>query len=215
MKSWTIGKRIVVGFGALIAIAILLGSLAIWRMTSVRQQATILVTENVPEVGVANNVERSALLTMYHIRAYGFSEDKALLAKGRESLADVKKYLQEAKDLAGRSPNLVVLGQAAARAEAKALEYEGLVNQTEAKDDAIEGNRKALDQAAQTFMKECNAFLAGQNKSFDGDLAANAKAEALAERVLKINLANDIIDAGNTIRISVWRAQAERDLERI
>ncbi|MBL9137817.1 MAG: hypothetical protein JNK85_18255 [Verrucomicrobiales bacterium] len=215
MKSWTIGKRIIVGFSGLIAIAILLGGLAIWRMSSVRQQATILVSENVPEVGVANNVERSALMTMYYIRSYGFSEDRTMLAKGRENLADVKKYLQEAKDLANRSSTLAALGQAAARAEAKALEYEGLVNQTEARDDAIELNRKALDQAAQAFVKECSAFLAGQNKSFDNDIAANAKPEALVERVQKINLVNEIIDAGNTVRLSVWRAQAERDLERV
>lgn len=215
MKSWTIGKRIIVGFGALIAIAILLGSLAVWRMSSVRQQATVLVSENVPEVSVANNVERAALMTMYHIRTYGFSEDRATLAKGRESLAEVKKYLQEAKDLAARSQTLAALGQAAARAEAKALEYESLIAQTVARDDAIDNCRKNLDQAAQNFVKECNAFLASQNRAFDQESAANAKAEALAERVKKINLVNDIIGAGNTIRITVWRAQAERELDRI
>jgi methyl-accepting chemotaxis protein len=215
MKSWTIGKRIIVGFTALIAIAILLGSLAIWRMTNVRQQATFLVSENIPEVGVANNVERSALMTMYHIRTYGFSEDRATLAKGRESLGEVKKYLQEAKDLAARSQNLAALGQAATRAEAKAVEYEALIAQTVTRDDAIDANRKNLDQAAQNFVKECNAFLAGQNLAFDQEAAANAKSEVLAERVKKINLINDIIDAGNTVRITVWRAQAERELERV
>ena len=93
MNHWTIGKRINLGFGTLILITLLLGTLAVWRMWAVKGQATLLVTENVPEVGVANNVERAALLTMYDIRAYGYTEEATFLTQGRQSLAEVKKHL--------------------------------------------------------------------------------------------------------------------------
>jgi methyl-accepting chemotaxis protein len=211
MNHWTIGKRIIVGFGSLIVITLLLGSLAIWRMAEVKGQTTTLVNETVPEVVVANNVERSSLLTMYDIRGYGYTEEAGFLTKGRASLADVKKFLGEAKALADKSPSLGKLKTAAERAEVKALEYEGLVNQTVAKDEAIVQNRKDLDTSAQAFMKECDAMLASQNNSFKQESATNAPATKLAERVVKINLINEVLDAGNACRIGVWRALAERD----
>ncbi len=48
MNHWSIGKRITLGFSALVAIAVLLGGMAIWRMKAVRVQATALAQENVP-----------------------------------------------------------------------------------------------------------------------------------------------------------------------
>ena len=199
------------GFGALIAISLLLGGLAVWRMGTVQGQSTLLVTENVPEVAVANNVERSSLLTMYNIRGYGYTEDADFLTKGRAGLAEVKKYLSEAKALAAKSSNLTTLKDAAEKAEARALEYEKLVNDTVAKDEATQQNRRKLDESAQSFMKECAGFLATQQEHFREESATNAPGAKLAERVLKINLINDIIDAGNACRLAVWRSQAERD----
>jgi methyl-accepting chemotaxis protein len=211
MNQWTIGKRIIVGFGSLIVITLLLGGLAIWRMSEVKGQTTTLVNETVPEVAVANNVERSSLLTMYDIRGYGYTEDTSFLTKGRASLADVKKYLGEAKTLADKSTTLGKLKTAAERAETKAIEYEQLVNQTVAKDEALTQNRKDLETSAQAFMKECYALLDHQNVAFKQESATNAPAEKLAGRVIKINLINDIVDAGNACRLGVWRALAERD----
>jgi methyl-accepting chemotaxis protein len=211
MNQWTIGKRIIVGFGSLIAITILLGGLAIWRMAEVKGQTTTLVNETVPEVAVANNMERNTLLTMYDIRGYGYTEEEDFLTKGRASLAEVKKYLTEAKTLGDKNAGLAKLKAAAERAETKTLEYEQMVNQTVAKDQAIQQNRKDLDATAQAFMKECEALLAHQNESFKTESATNAVAEKLAARVAKINLINDILDAGNACRIAVWRSQAERD----
>ena len=45
-------------------------------MKSVQQIANILVKENVPEVAVANNVERWSLKTMYEMRGYAYTEDE-------------------------------------------------------------------------------------------------------------------------------------------
>ena len=211
MNHWTIGKRIIFGFSALIIIAVLLGGLAIWRMSDVKGQSVILVNETVPQVGVANNVERTSLLTMYEIRGYGYTEETDFLTKGRASLADVKKHLADAKALAAKSKTLEKLKTAAERAEAKVMEYEQLVNQTVAKDEAIQKDRKGLDSNAQSFIKECNLFLTHQNKAFQDEAASNAPIAKLSERLLKINLMNDVIDAGNACRLAVWRAQAERE----
>src|ERR1035438_4327550 len=127
-----LGTKIIAGFTGLILIAILLGATAVWKMSSVRTIATVLAGEYMPATGVANNVERESLQTMFEMRGYAFTEDTNFLTKSLANLAEVKKYLQDAEQLAIKSgdQNLHFLKQAAEKAEAKALEYEELAKQT-------------------------------------------------------------------------------------
>jgi methyl-accepting chemotaxis protein len=208
-----LGIKIGLGFGTLILLACLLGTVAVWNMYLVKGQATQLEKENVPEVAVANNVERASLLTMYDIRGYAFSEDNAMLKSGQANLADVKNYLAEAKKLGASSANLAPLKAAAEKAEVKALEYEKLVGETIVLDHAIDEIRKGMDKAAQAFMKECADFLKSQDDLLSQEIKSNAGAEKVSERVRKLALANDVIDAGNAVRLVAWRAQAERSVQ--
>ncbi|MBM4030100.1 MAG: chemotaxis protein, partial [Planctomycetes bacterium] len=104
-----LGTKIATGFGLLILIACLLGGLAVFNMKSVQGRSTMLATEYVPEVEVANNVERNSRLTMYSVRGYGLSFDEKYLTDGRKYLAEVKKHLENAGKLAETSAHLTVL----------------------------------------------------------------------------------------------------------
>ncbi|MEI8196903.1 MAG: hypothetical protein WCI73_13465, partial [Phycisphaerae bacterium] len=63
-----LGTKITLGFVSLIAIAMGLGGLGVYNMFSVKTVANTLANGNVPEVAVANEVERSSLETMFEIR---------------------------------------------------------------------------------------------------------------------------------------------------
>ncbi|MEI6106309.1 MAG: methyl-accepting chemotaxis protein [Opitutae bacterium] len=211
MKNMKLAAKLALGFGLVLVITALLGGFAIWKMNRATHEADTLAVEKIPEVAVASSVERAALLTMYEIRGYGFTEDKAYLTSGLKNLEEVKRHLQGAKDLAGKYPALAQLKTAAEKAEANAMEYEQQVKLTVANDDEIAGNRAAMDIAARAFMKTSYAFLEDQVKAFQADTEADATKEKLRERMQKINLTNDVIDAGNAARLGAWRAQAERD----
>ena len=129
-KHMKLGTKIITGFSLLIVIACALGGLAVWNMKSVQSVATILVTENVPEVAVANNVERYSLETMYEMRGYAYTAEDEFLNDGRANLSEVKRFIKEAKDLSDRSPHLVKLKGAVEKVEAQVLEYERLANET-------------------------------------------------------------------------------------
>ena len=58
------------GFGSILLIALILGGIAVVNMRGVRTSAVLIQKENVPEVAVANNVERWSLHTMYGRRGY-------------------------------------------------------------------------------------------------------------------------------------------------
>ncbi len=210
MKNLKLALKLAIGFGLVLLIAVLLGGFAMWRMSSATQEATALVNEKIPEVVVAGNVERAALLTMYEIRGYGLSEDTAFLTPGLKHMEEVKTHLKTAKELAAKH-DLAALKTAAASAEVKALEYEQLIKDTVANDKALDANRVQMDLNAQAFMKVAYAYLDGQTKIFDEETKSNATMDKIRERSLKMNLANDVIDAGNAVRLAAWRAQAERD----
>jgi methyl-accepting chemotaxis protein len=219
-KNMKLAAKISLGFGSLILIAIALGGLATWSMLGVKTIATVLAVQNVPEVGVATNVERSSLNTMYATRGYAFTEEKQYLDDARTNLDDVKKYLKEAKDHAAKY-NMAVLKENADKAEANALAYEKLLNETVAKTEAMVKNKADSLVAADKYMKICYDFAAGQAKMLEAEnkevandtntqnFAANEA--KLNERAKKITLCNDVIDIGNWIRTGTWQAIAARD----
>ncbi|MFH1060810.1 MAG: methyl-accepting chemotaxis protein [Pseudomonadota bacterium] len=211
MKNLKLGAKVSLGFGLLILIALALGGMAAYNMTSVENQATRLAREYVPEVAVANEVERASLLTMYEIRGYGFTGEDAFLKRGKEHLANVNKQIKAADDHATKYPALVKLKESAAKAQAKVKEYEQLVEQTAAKDQALEANRLAMNQAADQYIKNCAEFLHDQEKALKEEVNSGAGADKVNERTGKISIVNDIIHLGNTVRVDNWKAQALRD----
>jgi len=240
-KNMKLGVKISLGFGSLIVIAVALGGLAVFSMTNVKSTTTRLAVQDVPEVAIANNVERSALQTMFAVRGYAFTEDKTFLDAGQIKLADVKKYLAEAKGHAEKY-NDEALRKNAAIAEAKALEYERLLNETVTITEALGKEKAASLVAADAYMKICSEFLKEQEKLLDEEIdiatkATEATAEATApattahaetpaastpdattseaarlrEEVRRITLCNSIVDLGNVIRVGTWQAIATRD----
>jgi hypothetical protein len=211
MSKTRLGLKIAYGFGAVIALACVLGGVASVNMWRVKTQTTRLAVENVPEVAVANNVERQSLLTMYGIRGYGYTGETNLLADGRTSLAEVKKSLAEAKTLGATTPRLAKLKAAAERAEAKEQEYERLLEQTVAMDHALAAARAKLDEDAGNFMVESEAYLRSQEEVLKEMIQTNAPAKDLEDRRFKVAEANELMDYGEAVVSSTMRAQALRD----
>ena len=210
-KNMKLGTKIITGFSLLIVIACILGGLAVFNMKNVQEIATILVKENVPEVAVANNVERYSLATMYQVRGYAFTEEEQFLTEGKKELEQVKKYLGAAKTHGASSPRLAKLAEAAQKAEIAALAYEQLLSQTVTLTQRLEAERKSAEAAAAKYMQVCADFLKDQNEEMVKDIKAGKDLAALEERLKKIDLANDVIDLGNRIVTGTWKSQFRRD----
>ena len=190
-----------------------LGGIAVWNMNKVGAESDKLANEYAPEVRLANEVERNALLTMYAMRGYAFTEEGQYLTQGESQLQEVKKYLEEIKALADRSPDLVKLKDAIPEAQKGVYEYQRLSEETVKINETLNRLREKLDLAAASYMKECGDFLDSQNKAIQHEISQGAIPDRLNERLLKITLVNDIIDIGNAARIGNFKSQATRDPE--
>jgi methyl-accepting chemotaxis protein len=211
MRNMKLAAKIGVGFGLVIAIAIALGVVAILNMNGVQNDARRLSSETVPQIVVANNVERSSQLTLYNLRGYALSLDQSYFDLARANLEDVQKYLDEAEKLAAKYPRLVVLKKNVANAKAKVEEYSALVDQTLQKNSDILEKRKVQEAAAAAFMSACTAYLSRENTKMNADLRARAGTTAIQQRFAKITAINSVIGLGNRLQVANYKAQASGD----
>jgi len=210
-KKTKLSTKIALGFGTLVIIAIGLGGMAAWSMTTAQSGAESMASEYVPEVAVASEIERETQTVMLEFRQYGLTEDARFYDTGMAAVARLRELLTKAQELGSQHPNLAELKRNADAAIAKTAEYEQLVVQTKALVDALAADRTQCDTAAGTFVQNAQDFLASQNEAFGKDVASGAAAEALQERMSKVTWGNDVLGAGNAVRLANFRAQALRD----
>ena len=208
LNHMSLGKKIAAGFGLILLLTALAGGVSLWNMSEAKHQSTTLVKEYLPEVVVLNQLETRALRIMYEVRGYAFSSKNTFLEAGRRSLAEAKKTLQEAKDLAADSPHLVKLKEGVPRLEALFTGYERLLNDTVAQVEKIKQIRAAMDVAAKNFTDNIQGYVKEQNDNLSKEIKGGADQAKLAESLEKKSLASDIADLGDAIRIANFKAQA-------
>jgi methyl-accepting chemotaxis protein len=217
-KNMGLAAKLGVGFGLVVIIAIMLGGIAVFNMKGVQQTANILVKENVPEVAVANNVERWSLRTMLEMRGYAYTEEDSFLNSMRNDLVQVKKYLADAKAHGASSPRLAKLEENAKEAETLALEYEKLADDTVALTKQLEEYRQTAEKAGQDYMDTCVELLKNENDKFIELAKQTVAPEALGEhqsklidKSWKMQKINNIVNIGNQIIIGTWKSQFRRN----
>lgn len=223
LKQASLGAKIGIGFGTVIAIAMILGGVAIWSMNNIASVANDMVNKDVPAVSIANEVERNALKTMYAARGYAYTEEEKFLTEAQAQLATTREKVQKASELAA-AQKIDTLAKNAQQASQYVAEYEKLFDDTVKQNKVMADAKAASIEAADKYMAVSYDFLKGQNqllsdaiqkvRTTSSNNAGNAAEEIASEiedRVSKVNLVNDVIDLGNAIRIGTWQSIASRD----
>ena len=205
-----IGVKITLGFALILVLAAALGTLGVVSMREAAFKANELATKQVPAVTVANEVERDSRETMFEIRGYTMSENDEMLKKGETLLQSVKDRVKEAQELA-KAKDLPGLKADAEKAAAEAATYSNLLDETKKAMAASRVAEAARGKAAEVFTENVVGLIEDQEHKLTKDLEAGLEHAKIAERCLKLKLANGVIDLGNEIRIAAWRSQALRD----
>ncbi len=218
MKNMKLVVKLASGFGILIVVAVVLGSMSVWQMRKVGIEADHLSAENVPMVKVSLEAERGIHEARYDIRAYGISGAESYRIEGLPHIDLTKEKLKEAQDLSDKHPGLAAMKDNVRKAVEKTAEYNMLIAETANRDKTMNAVHDRQNGSAANFIANCEAFLGSQNKKFTADIQAVAtatnhaeQAAVLEDRLHKITLINDIIDAGNRLRVANWKSQALRD----
>jgi len=179
MKNMTIGKKIALGFGALILISALLGAMAVLNMKSVQTQAQTLATQYVPETQIAGQLQNAFSTAMLGVRGYRLTAENTYLETARKAFAEAEKQEQDAQKLADANPELVKLQENLKELAPQMQDYENMVNQLEAANKSILTSRDKLNQSAADFMTNIDKLIVGQKTRQENEgFHRSAKASA-------------------------------------
>jgi methyl-accepting chemotaxis protein len=209
MKHLNLAAKIGLGFGLVIALAIALGAVAILNMSGVLGDAKRLDQETVPQVTVANSMERDALLTMYNMRGYALSYVSKYLDLSSISLKNTLKDLDDATAMGARYPRLIVLRRNVAEARAKLDEYGELAAKTATAAQAIVSARAAQETAARLFTTSCLAYRDSQSEAIALDAQRRAGKAPISQRASRIAAISDVVALAKDLRMTCYKAQVE------
>jgi methyl-accepting chemotaxis protein len=100
MKQWTIGKRIIVGFTATTAIAVVLGLVGYIMFSRVSTQVTTLSQHTLPAVQHSTGVERSAFECIMEERNYVLAQKEETHQKAKAKVAELMGNLDKVDKVA-------------------------------------------------------------------------------------------------------------------
>jgi methyl-accepting chemotaxis protein len=210
-KSFTISRRVISGFLLLLSITLLLGGFAAYRMRDAAQGAKFLSAAVAPQAKLANQLAEASANTQLAVRTFSFTGDAAEYEKALKHLAEIDQVLAEARQLSTEQASLVTLREGVANAETALKAYREGFAATKANLADLEATRKLLDESAARFMESIEDYIAEQEKSMAEEITAGAPPAKLDERRTKLRLGNEIVDAGNAVRIANFKTQALRD----
>ncbi len=213
LKNMKLGTKVMLGFCALLILAMALGGMAIVRMKGVEGDAVKLSREYVPEAGLAGQLERRVYRTMYALRGYGYTGEQKFYDDGVAAMGQVKESIEQLEELAGRAVHLTKLKDSLAEAKKSMEEYDRQMAETHKNLSELDKVQESMNGAARGYMDSALGLLKNQNQAMTKEIAEGAAQDKLSERLTKIALVNDLIDLGNGARIENWKSQAMRNPE--
>ncbi len=210
LKNMKLGRKLMLGFGLILVIAITLGGMAIVKMRAVQTQSTALVEQAVPMVKYANNVERQSLATMFAVRGYSLTENEKYLEAGRKSLKELAESIQACADLAVQY-NLEELAVNASQCKTASELYTDMMEQGVAKIAILNGQRDDMYASAIDYMDTCADFLTTHYAALKSLVDQGADPALINKESNKIRLVNEIVKLGDSARIASFKSQALRD----
>jgi methyl-accepting chemotaxis protein len=100
LKNMKMAGKLIVGFGLVIILVGVVGGIAVYNLYGILSDANELNEAYLPEVAIANDLERNSLMTMYNMRGYGLSMDQQYYEQAETYLGEVNKHLNDAEALA-------------------------------------------------------------------------------------------------------------------
>lgn len=211
IQRMSLGMKLAVGFGFVIFISIAMGVIAVSSMNTGETIATILAREYVPEVTMANSVERETSQLLLEMRDYEYTGEEPFLVEARKNLEKVKQHLKSAIQHGARSARLSQLKEDAERAAQGIVEFERLIEETALLAKELHQQRQVSEDASRQYMKAGHDFLDSQKEAMQGEIIAGLDSDQLDKRLRQISLVTEIIDVGNRVVAGTWEAESKRD----
>lgn len=214
-KNMKLSKKISLGFASILIIAVLLGMVAIINMTRSGSNAKKLDNDYVPAVSITGEFLKSLNTVMLNVRSYGLTESNTYYDGYLKESENTLKIIASFEEFSRDNKTIPELKDLVGNIKTSFNDYQKLIEETKVINVKIEEVRNIMNSSAGEFMNNANIYLQSQSSKFYEENNKNAGAKALADRVNKISMINNVINYGNSVRISNFKGQALRDIKDI
>ncbi len=203
-----LGPKIAFGFAAVLLITALVGGYAYVQMGRAADGARRLEAAHLSEMNLAIRVERRQRTIMYGLLQWLSTGDKKWMDAITTDQGQQRTAIDDLAALAKRTPELKDLPAAITTIRQLEQTFAVFVPETVRLSDEFTAARSLADQTGPAFTTECNAFRDGMRALYEQELAAGAKTEVLKRRMDRVYAISTIIDRGQSVRMSFWKAQS-------
>jgi methyl-accepting chemotaxis protein len=212
LKNLTIGKRLALGFGCVIALAVLVSTLSIVKMNDVSTSNTALVQKEMPAMDGVSNFNNAIQLARYNYRGFALTFDSDYYNQTVEALKKVSGDLTTCQKLA-EEQKMNDLATDVKELQGSVGKYAQQLGEMKGNVDTYKASCVKMDAANAEYSKLLHAYLAHVNQLLGEEIKANPPTETakLIERVSKVTIGNELIELGNTVVRDTIKAQSLRD----
>ena len=207
----TIGRKIGLGFAALLLIMMITATYGILRMRDAADGAKHLSQEFVAQWALAGKVNEHLGNLMLNSRLFGFTGEKVYLDNSMQGFKDVRASLAELGELAGRVKHLTALKESYKDVSAKCEAYAAAFADTEHAMRTLATNRDEVCALAEEMGRAIDALRQQQTTSLEAEIHGGAKAESLAASQARLRQIEQVQAICQEMRTASFRAQAQRD----
>lgn len=204
-----IGLKLGIGYGVIILIMLIIGSIAVFHMLRLKNTAKNLATESIPRMVISQNLQNASFGAMYALNLYTITSDEKYVGEAKNHINNLKKNLDDANRIDSDSEQGELFIEAVIKTRSEIDLYEKKI--LELIDDArkLKESQILMDNAALEFTDNCYNFLRSQEATMADEIMKKKASRASLE---KITMINEILDLGNYIRIDNFKSQARHIL---
>jgi methyl-accepting chemotaxis protein len=196
-KDFSIGKKIFTALAVVLVALLIVEGLVFVNLRQVSNSSEDIADIYIKSTESIEAVSQDVNNIMFNIRGYGLSGNEDHLALGRESFENVQTNLDSAIEYAEMTDKIDA--DILRNAKTTVAEYEALVNDTVAANEEIDAILLMMTDTGDNYMGQADEYLSDQTVKIE---AMIANGENVGERVTKINIINEIIAHGYSMRVN-------------
>lgn len=210
MKTLTIGRRIALGFGVVVALVAVVGAMAVLSMKNASDASHAVADAYVPVAAAAIHLQDFSAQVALPARGYGDTGDAAMLREAKDAMGRFQAEIKKTVELARMKPELAAFRGPLDEIAAEAAAWSALIDATRDAISARQAAYAATQAQADLARKEAHEYLTAMHTAQTGEIGAGAAPAKLVERANKIQMGALVRGTAIAIARAAARAQAER-----